>query len=217
YSVDFYGKKSLAAMVFGMLEAETGRELVRSRKLPGRESIRFIPAGPGSAPRLAIEKPALGGLEHQTVRFIALRSDVRVKSFVAELRNKQSCRPNDITMLQVCLETSLMEVWCGCLRIEGIQTKVIKFLRIDRKGNSGRLLRCQIEVQLGIGVKAFEFGIAFERWEAVHRRANKPVFERLCDGDAVFDKWSRKCESWCCCADSRDDAIAVAQPRNKIL
>jgi len=78
-----------------VLVAQARRELVRTGEVPGRELIVFLPAGTGGAARLPIEETAFASFQQQTIRIVALRSDVGVKALGAELRIQQASLADD--------------------------------------------------------------------------------------------------------------------------
>jgi hypothetical protein len=50
-----------------------------------RELITLLPIKTAGAPALPIEESTFGRVDEQLVRFVALRRDIRVVGFVAEL------------------------------------------------------------------------------------------------------------------------------------
>src|SRR5882757_3352199 len=146
HAVEFHRKKSLAAVILGMLEAQASRELVRSHKLPRRKPIRFFPTCPRTAPRLPVEKTTFRRFEKQTIGIVALWDDIGVESLVAELGGEQSRRADYVAVLQVGLKAALVKVRRGRLCVEGVQAQVVELLRVGRERCSGGLLGCEYEV-----------------------------------------------------------------------
>src|SRR6267142_2612058 len=138
-AVDFHRKKGLAAMICGVFETQTCRELMRSCKLAGRKPIGFFPTCARAIPRLAVEKAAFCRFEKQSIAIVALRSDVRVESLVAELGNEQSRGADYVAVLQVSLEATLVKIRRRRLCVEGVQAQVVELLWVDREGSGGGL------------------------------------------------------------------------------
>src|SRR5579859_2649504 len=96
-------------------------ELVGTCEPPRRKLIVFLPAGAGSSARLPIEETTFGGLQQQTIRIVALRSDVGVKALVAELRIQQACLADGVMILRIDLLSALMKIRRRWLRRKGVE------------------------------------------------------------------------------------------------
>src|SRR6266478_7478644 len=159
--VNLHGQKRLAALVCRVFAAQAHRELVRTSELPRRQLISFLQAGAGSSTRLPIEETAFGGLQQQTIRIVALRSDVGVKALIAELRIQQACLADGVMILRVDLLPALMKIRRRRLRRKGAKPEVVQLLRIHCNRNRSCLLRTENKVDLRIGIETFEFRISF--------------------------------------------------------
>src|SRR5258705_9416069 len=206
-TVNLYRKERLAALIVGVLVAQAHHELVRTGEVPGRKLIVFLPAGTGGATRLPIEETAFGSFEQQTIRIVALRSDVSVKALVAELRIQQASLADDKMMLNVDLIAALMKIRRRRLRRKGVKDEEVELLRIDRKRNRSRLLRSEDEVELRVGIETLEFRITRQRWKAVHRRTHKAVFKGLGNGDAILHDRPGERHAWCGGANANDHSV----------
>src|SRR5260370_7352074 len=106
---------------------------------------------------MPIEETAFSGLQKQTVRIVALRSDVGVKALVAELRIQQARLADDVMILRVDLLPALMKIRRRRLRCKGAKPEVVKLLRIHCNRNRTCLLPTETKFTLRIGIGTFEF------------------------------------------------------------
>jgi hypothetical protein len=172
-----------------VLVTEPNAELVGPCEFPGREAIIFEPANPGGFAFLAIEEPAFRGFQLYTIRIVTLCRHVRVKAFRAKLRSQDATCADQVAVLCVDLIAALVKIRRRFLGVKRVQAEVIEFLRIEGYGCVGGVSRTDGEVELRVGIEAFEFGIPLKRRKTVYRRFHKSIFERLRHGDFVAQEW----------------------------
>src|SRR5581483_42316 len=85
---DAHWQKVQRPVIVAMREVGSNLELVGA-EAPGPELISLLPFRAVGVALLPVEKSARRGLEQELVRTGAVRRQVDIKSFVAELRNEQ--------------------------------------------------------------------------------------------------------------------------------
>ena len=175
-----------------MLVAQSNDELVGPDEFPGSEAIIFCQPNPRGSTFLAIEESSFRGFQLYTIRIVTLGRHVSVKAFVAKLRSQHAGCADQVAVLDVNLIATLVKIGRRFLGVERIQAKVIESLRIEGYGGIGRVPRTDREIELRVGIEAFEFGVPLKRRKAVHRRFHKSIFERLRYGDFVAQEWTRE-------------------------
>src|SRR3954466_4550492 len=97
-----------------------------------------------------------------------------------------------------------MEVRRRGLRSECIQPQVIELLRIQRKRRCQRLAFCQVHINLAEGVETLELHVALEWRQARYRYPEEAVFERVCEGNFVFDQRPSDGKARCSCLNPQE-------------
>src|SRR5271165_2867939 len=114
--------------------------MVRTDKSPWGKLIVLLPTDAVSAPGLAVEETAFRSFQKQTIWVVALRRDVCIKTFIAELRTQQASLADQVAMLNIDLIAALMKIRRRLQSREGVQAEIIEFLWIECNGDGSGLL-----------------------------------------------------------------------------
>src|SRR5262245_42579962 len=110
-----------------------------------------------------------------------------------------------------------MQVRGGGLWNKSIQPKEVDLL--GEKGNryGSRLFFIDLQIELAVGVKALEPGVALHGRQALHRRTYEAVFKGLSKCQLIFNEWAGERRSRSERANANNVTAALSRARHDVL
>src|ERR1035438_5782002 len=94
-------------------------------------SVALLPFDAIDAPALLVEETALSSHDKKLIRIAAIRGQVGIGALIIELRYEQRIRTCNVSVLDGCHVSTLVQIWSGRLRVKRIQPEIISLLRVQ--------------------------------------------------------------------------------------
>src|SRR5215468_5762531 len=190
---------------------------MRSMKMARMGAEDFSPRSARCITILMIEESTLGGLGKKLIRCIAIREEISVEFPETKLRGQQAACICYISVLQVGLIPTLMQVWRTWLGREGVQPVIAEFLWKDHEGCSGCLLLTDVEIELRIGIEGLGLGVALKGRQTRYRTPVVAVLEGLCECNPILHDGPGECHSGRYRSNAHNRSIESAKTRKQVL